>query len=1094
MVIDAFGCRDTMVKNNYIDVWGPTVNFTATPVGGCPPLAVQFTDATVTTSATTAIGWEWDFGDNSPVSTAQNPSHNYLATGSYTVKLTVTDDQGCIDSLEIPNFISVTFPTPSFTVLDDSTCAGNQVVFNNTSQGTGLSFFWDFGDGIGTSTLASPTYAYADTGFYDVKLIATDVNGCIDSITISNAIYIEEFTANFGGDPTVGICPPLNTQFTDSTIGNVVGWNWNFGDAFGLSQLQNPAYVYFQPGSFDVQLIATHEDGCQDTLVRSNYVQLAGPNGTFIIDPPNACLGDSICITAITTGAALATVDFRDGNVDVISNLTGIADTIYSCHLYQNPGEYSPVIVLQDAQGCIFTLTTPDTTTIYSLPVATISPMDTVGCLPFDVPFVDASIMGDSAINQWSWTFGDGDTSIVQNPLHTYLVDSIYQVSLIVTDINGCVDSTTTTVTAYEGTIADFEVSDTLGCAPIAINFSDLSFNVPATDWTWIFGDGDTITGVANPVHTYLTDSIFTVTLIVSDAFGCSDTLVRPNYIDLRHPEASLYSSVTQGCNPLIVTFYGDSSTSRSPIVQYEWCLTDLNTGVVNCQTTTVDSIDINFLDPGNFEMTLSITDDLGCSDTTSGVNLNIDPRMIPPPIDILNVSVVSDESVLITWEPYAGVDFVDYAVYRVDLMDSTAFTLLANITDQNTTTFLETGTGLDTRNNSYCYKVLVQNLCLEYSILTETEGHCTIDLTTTPDLDAIVLDWSSYVGFPIDQYEIYIADDYNTGNHIQIATVPGNVLTYTDTAMFCRDSVSYRIRAIGFFSVGQQSYSDLSENVPIHPIPVLETDIIYASVVADSVVEIAWTEYMGYRPDKYLLQKSIDGQTWDSVGTFPFGTQIYTDPEVEVDETSYYYRVFNIDECGDVSVNGYIGKTILLNANLIQNNKIPSLTWSHYEEWGNGVVDYRVEVLNDFTGVFELVENVPSTDRTFNDDQTQINQATYCYRIVATEVGGNGAVSVSNVSCVTFGPEIFTANAFSPNNDGTNDIFSVFVPNIASGEMTIFNRWGQAIYRSPDLSQGWDGTFKGSGVQEGVYVYVIKAIGVDGSNITRQGTVTLIR
>ncbi|MCB0852152.1 MAG: PKD domain-containing protein, partial [Bacteroidetes bacterium] len=461
IVSDQFGCRDTMIKTNYIDAWGPTVDFSATPQGGWPPLAVQFTDLTTTTSSTTPMLWEWDFGDNSPVSTQQNPNHLYTAAGSYTVKLKVTDDQGCVDSLEIPNFVNVTFPVPSFTVADDSTCAGNLVSFLNTSQGTGMTFQWDFGDGIGTSTLASPTYAYSDTGHYDVKLIATDVNGCVDSITIPNVVYIEQFEANFAGDPITGICPPLNTQFSDSTIGNVVAWTWTFGDGFGISQLQNPAYVYFQPGSFDVTLVATHEDGCQDTVTKANYVQLAGPNGIFVVDPLNVCLGDSICITAVTTGAIMATIDYRDGNVDTRTNLSGLTDTIYSCHLYENPGRFSPVIVLEDAQGCVFTLTSSDTTTVYSLPNAGISPLDTVGCLPFTLSLFDTSIPGDSAISTWIWDLGDGSTSSLQNPVHTYLIDSTYQVKLMITDINGCVDSAETSLTAVQGIIGDFEAGHT---------------------------------------------------------------------------------------------------------------------------------------------------------------------------------------------------------------------------------------------------------------------------------------------------------------------------------------------------------------------------------------------------------------------------------------------------------------------------------------------------------------------------------------------------------------------------------------------------------------------------------------------------------
>lgn len=1090
--IDQFGCRDTAFKPSFIEVVGPYPDIIANPTNGCPPLAVQFTDNTATTASTTPVAWGWNFNDGTPNSNLQNPSHVFDSAGVYDITLTVTDDMGCQDSITIPGLITVTFPVPDFIVPDDTSCVGAPVGFANLSSGNGLTYFWDFGDGQGTSTQPNPLYAYSDTGSYDVMLVATDQNGCSDTLVVTNAVYIEHFEANFGGDPTIGICPPMNTQFTDSSSGNVVGWQWDFGDGFGISQLQNPAYVYFQPGNFNVTLIATHEDGCQDTLVRQNYINLAGPNGTYTVYPPNVCLGDSICIIAITTGAATATFDFRDGNVVPVSGLSGITDTVTVCHQYTSPGAFDPVVVLQDAQGCVFTLTTPDSVTVYSLPVAQILPADTVGCVPFTVPFTDASIQGDSAITSWQWFFGDGDSSSVQNPFHTYNQDSTFTVSLAVTDQNGCAHDTTTSVTVYQGAIADFNASDTVGCAPADITFSDLSSNAPPTAWTWIFGDGDTLTGITSPTHTYQNDGLYTVTLIIGDGFGCSDTLVKTNYIDLRHPQAELYTTVTQGCNPLIVTFYADSSVSASPVVNYEWCLTDLNTGQTQCTITTVDTFDVDFVLAGNFSMTVALTDDLGCSDTSEAVNLLIDPRMTPNPIEMRNVSVTSDNSVEILWAPYPGTDFVEYAIYRLDGATST---LIGNITNQNTVSFTDNSQNLDTRNNSYCYEVLVQNNCLEYSLPELTDEHCTIDLETATGTDQIDLAWSPYIGYTVGQYEVYRADDYNPNNHIQIAVVPGNVLSYTDTDMFCRDSVSYRVLAVGFAANDQRSYSDLSANVPFHAEPVLSTDIIYASVANDSTVEVTWSEYLGYLPDTYILEKSLDGVSWDSIGSFNNNAnRIYSDNDVSVNERSYYYRVFNIDECGDISVRGLFGKTILLQARLDRDGKTPVLNWSGYEQWNNGVLNYEIEIFNELTGDYESVDLVGGNVLRYSDGTTELNQASYCYRIKASEVGGNGAVSYSNTACVIFGPDVFVPNAFSPNNDGHNDEFKVFLPNISSGELSIFNRWGELLFRTNDLTQGWDGTFRGRGVPEGVYVFSVSGIGVDGSSVSRTGTITLIR
>ncbi|RMG75742.1 MAG: PKD domain-containing protein [Bacteroidetes bacterium] len=1093
IAVDNFsGCRDTLIQPDLIEVFGSYAAFGSDIVTGCPGTTIQFGDSTETYFGN-PVAWEWDFGDGSPVSTQQNPSHTYPTAGIYDVTLRVTDSNGCTDSVTYANFIEITFPQPSFTVNDDSTCAGNPLTFTNTSTGVGLSFLWDFGDGQ-TDTLVNPVHAFGAPGGYDVSLVATDINGCVDSIQVPDFIFIEEFEANFGGDPIVGICPPLNTQFADSTIGNVTGWNWTFGDGFGFSFLQNPANVYLTPGTFTVTLIATHEDGCQDTLVRPDYVFVAGPNGAYDVQPDQVCLGDSISITAITSGATCAAFDFRDGVVNDTCGLSGGIDTVIVNHLYTGPDTYAPLIVLEDAQGCVFTLSGQDSTTVFSLPDAAIAPLDSVGCSEFEVPFTDASTPGDSAINQWLWVFGDGDSSAFQNPVHTYVGDSLFNVSLYVQDVNGCVDSAFTTVTVYEGTIPDFIALDTLGCAPFVAEFSDLSSNFPPSAWTWIFGDGDTLTGVSSPTHTYQNDGLYTVTLIVSDNLGCSDTLIKEDYINLRHPEARLYSDVTTGCNPLTITFHADSSIFDGSLVEHEWCLTDLGTGQTTCEITAGDVTDlpVEFLESGTYQMVLTVTDAEGCSGTSDPLLLDITARVIPDPLEMRNVSVVDAQSVEVSWAAYPGTDFNEYAIYRVN---GPSPGLVGTITDQAITTFVETNPALNAETQSYCYKVLVQNTCEEYSLLEDTEEHCTVDLETAPALDAIDLSWSAYVGYTVDQYEIYRANTYDpTVPPQQIGVVPGNVRTFTDFETFCYDSISYRVRAVGLGGPDQLSWSDIDANAPNHPLPVETTDVISASVVADSFVTVDWTEYAGYLPDQYIVLKSEGGVSWDTLGFFPLSTRSLIDTAVNVDRTSYFYEVIALDQCGDYSAQGLYGKTILLQAGLDATGRIPQLNWSAYEQWGLGVLNYQVEVLNEQTGAWQAVDQVGAGTRRFADNLSQLVQPTWCYRIRAFEAAGNGAEALSNEACVTFGPQLFVPNAFSPNNDGHNDRFELYAPNLASAELSIFNRWGQMIYQTFNLDDPWDGTFKGSPVPEGVYVFVVRGTGVDGTPVARQGTVTLFR
>ncbi|GAB4409951.1 MAG: hypothetical protein OHK0039_13970 [Bacteroidia bacterium] len=1088
---DPFGCSDVLFVDSLITVIGPDAAFTSPDPSACPGESVSFSDAS-TAYQTTVVSWLWDFGDGTAPSTAQNPTHVYANAGSYTVNLTVTDNAGCTDTQVIPNFVNITFPIPSFTVDDDSSCAGNPLNFASTSVGAGLTYTWNFGDG-GSGTTATPAHAYGAPGSYDVTLIATDINGCTDSITVPDFIFIEQFEANFGGDPRVGICPPLGTQFTDSTIGNVVGWRWDFGDGIGFSFLQNPGNVYVTPGSFDVTLIATHEDGCRDTLTKPDYVFVAGPNGIYDIQPDNVCLGDTITITTITAGAACAAFDFRDGIVVDTCNLTGGSDTLRIPHVYQNPGEYFPLIVLEDAQDCVFVLTGQDSTTVYQPPQAAISPVDTAGCSIFAVPFADATVLGDTTIASWAWDFGDGTTSILPAVLHEYSGDTTYDVTLVVVDANGCTDSAATTATVYEGVVPNFVADDTVGCAPFTVIFSDLSSNLPATGWNWDFGDGTTLSGVANPTHTYQNDGLYTVTLIVSDNLGCSDTLVRTDYIFLRRPEAILYADQTSGCNPVTITFFADSSVVYGSVVEHEWCITEVATGQTDCVTTDggQTSLPYDFLVSGDYEVRVTITDSEGCSGTSEPLGLSITARVMPEPIEVRNVSVVDRRSARISWRPYPGSDFVEYAIHRID---GPAPGVVGTITDINITTFTETNPALDFEANSYCYKVLVRNTCDEYSLLDATAAHCTIDLETTPANDAIDLSWSAYVGYTVDQYEVYRSDSYTSTATILIGVVPGTTLTFTDRETFCRDSISYRVQAVGLGGFDQRSFSDIDANAPIHPQPRETSDIVSASVIDDSLVEVTWTAYNGYLPDRYYLEKSADGASWITVDTFPLGTQSYTDFDVSVDTRSYYYRIWALDQCGDRSAEGLYGKTILLNTRLDQTGKIPQLSWTAYEEWANGVLSYQIEVLNDQTGEFEPVDQIGGGVRQFADNLTRLDQATYCYRVRAIEVAGNGAEAFSNVACVTFGPGLFVPNAFTPNNDGDNDVFYIYAPNIAQAELSIYNRWGQLLYRSFDLQAGWDGSYKGRGVPEGVYVFTIEGVGVDGTPVSRSGTVTLFR
>ncbi|MGN7989197.1 putative Ig domain-containing protein [Pedobacter sp. 22226] len=111
---------------------------------------------------------------------------------------------------------------------------------------------------------------------------------------------------------------------------------------------------------------------------------------------------------------------------------------------------------------------------------------------------------------------------------------------------------------------------------------------------------------------------------------------------------------------------------------------------------------------------------------------------------------------------------------------------------------------------------------------------------------------------------------------------------------------------------------------------------------------------------------------------------------------------------------------------------------------------------------------------------------------VLDCQTSANG--SVTGKATNPFGNQIYIPNAFTPNNDGKNDIFLIYGNTIASAKMSVYTQWGQLIFQSDNVANGWDGTFKGVNQPIGVYVYMVGVTFTDGTTTLRKGTITLIR
>lgn len=348
----------------------------------------------------------------------------------------------------------VTYSSPETGIVADFTsesfCFPGESVFENTSiyESDDIWFEWDFGDG-NMSFADSPTHTYDEGGIYDVTLIAHSLDStCNDTVTAEYTIGPKpeaeiDFTAEglyIWGDNEV-VCKNNVVNFIDaSTVGppsNIVGWTWYIDGE--IYDVQNPDHFFDAYGVYDIDLVVETESGCTDS---THYAELYVTEIVVDFTTTDQCELEEVTFdneTTFLTPESPGTWewDFGDG---------GTADTEDATHIYDEPGTYEVELVVVSEEGCTDSIT--NTVNVYPLPVAHfefivdgVSSEDgaTGGCYTNPVQFSSlATIDPPSIIDTWFWTFGDGETSTEENPVHLYDMEGTYTVELTVTTDVGC--------------------------------------------------------------------------------------------------------------------------------------------------------------------------------------------------------------------------------------------------------------------------------------------------------------------------------------------------------------------------------------------------------------------------------------------------------------------------------------------------------------------------------------------------------------------------------------------------------------------------------------------------------------------------------
>lgn len=632
----SFGDTTTNVSHKFSKVGIDTVKLTAY-YNGCPsvtykkPIKVDAPRAsfiveykcamdslhyvTLRNKSDGATSWVWNFGDGSPTSTANSPIHNYPTPGNYTVTLaTYNDTTSCHDTFSTNVFIFD--PVPKIIASDTSVCRDDTVHFAMTVANTLASNYWWFVNnsfkhfGPGSDSLFD--YQFTTTGTFTILAYAADVHGCMDSAT--RKIYVSRPTPTFTGSPVSG-CTPFTVTFHDNSTATpgstIVNRFWDFGNGVTTTTNTTLTRTYNNPGSYDVRLVLTDDNGCKDSSWQFGYIQAHHPQPAFSI-ADTACLGDAVGVGNNSAYTDTSLWDFGDNS--------GLINSSSPTHKYNATGVYTIRLLVRDQYGCKDSLIKPNKIAIIK-PVADFTYGDSVSaCIPHPVKFKSTS--PGNYVSFW-WDFGDGSapTSLtVDSATHVYLAPGKYTIFLVIENSWGCKDtvSKTLNILGYAGTGS---YTTKIGCVPLSDTFSVINLNnVPSIIWDFNDGSTATTTGGGTVVHTYVTPGAYLPKLLLVDSKGCTATSPGTDSIRVDVTDADFIWG--PACKNGTVTFMDKSKGLFGYMVNWLWTFDDNTTSVSNSPKHTYGP-------EGSYPVTLIATNKNGCKDTiTKNVTINPLPNI----------------------------------------------------------------------------------------------------------------------------------------------------------------------------------------------------------------------------------------------------------------------------------------------------------------------------------------------------------------------------------------------------------------------------------------------------------------------------------
>ncbi len=904
---------------------------------------------------------------------------------------------------------------------------------------------WDFSDGTNSNDTIC-TKQYKDSGTFKIRLITKSFFGCPDtSDRIVKVFENSELNLSINKDTQCLNENNFTIQANRLSGTNLSSFHWHLDTFVSDTSLSIENLKFPSSGKKSIRLQTENTNGCKDTFYHSVMIK-ANPKANFDIDKDKQCFKENLFNFIDRTETTDDSILFLDWKLS-----DGFASTanLFS-HSFITEDTFSVRLVSWADNGCSDTLIQPAIT--FAFPVIDFTiPNDSQCWQKNEFKILNNSKLKYGKLSS-TWKFGDGTQDTAFKPASKFYPNKSdnYTLWYVVETENGCRDSASHPISLLERPISQFTINDTIQC----FNGNSFDFTSATTfsamntlSYYWDYGNGDSSIGLTTKTINYSNTGIKNVQLIAySYLTNCYDTISK-SVLVAEHPVAFFQTNKDSQCYKGNQFDYLNTSTISTGNLNYRWDFGDL-------QEDTAKSPTHRYLSYGDYTVKLIALSKHSCTDTTEK-----EIAVLRHPIARFSINdsaqCQNSNSFNLTDQTIKAYDSVDYTWYY----DTDSIGNAEGINDWITKEFGKHIFKLIVSNKFGCKDTVSKDILLEKYGVTKIIN----PLKDTQCLEGNLFNLKVSI---LDSTVNLLGFDWQTG----------------DGKNFTSNNLNYSYSNFGDYLIKLKTESENGcKDTAQLPLRVLEPPV--ARFGSDTV---CFPERIRLESSSSFGTKSNNSFYWDfNDGGFETNEQV---SHQFGSQGKYNVRLIVTDSFGckdttDQQVVVYPKPEANFSYIRLPDTKFNTAEFQMNDLSSVGVKQWK--------WIFDQVSESSEKSPTIGFEDTNSRMIT----LVVTNSEGCKDTAIKQTGTLYTEIRLLIPDCFSPDGNGVNDVYKPQVtPFVNKYRMEIYNRWGERVFYSEDVNQGWDGTYKGEDCEQGVYICVIFIIPKRGGIQSQKVSITLLR